>query len=92
MTHFEFFASVIERMSPFLVNAISTAPEDWPVKGTVGYTATEMRVDFVRNFPNGAQFVAAKLARVKARKAAKKAGATGSSQFDQSPQDIDLPF
>ncbi len=92
MTHSEFFASVIEHMSPFLVSVLAKPPEDWPVKGTVGYTATEMRVDFVRNFPNGAQFVAAKLARVKARKAAKKAGTTGSSQFDQSSQDIDLPF
>lgn len=92
MTHSEFFASVTERMSPFLVSMLAKPPDDWPVKGTVGYTVTEMRVDFVRNFPNGAQFVAAKLARVKARKAAKKAGATGSGQIGEASQDIDLPF
>lgn len=92
MNHAEFFNSIIERMSPFLVSVLVKPPDNWPVKGTVGYTVTGMRVDFVQHFPNGAQFVADKLARVKARKAAKKAATTGSGQVDGMSQDTDLPF
>lgn len=57
----------------FLRTATTLPPDDWPVKGVKGYDVNEQRRDYVRNYPNGAQAVARKLAAMRARQARKKA-------------------
>lgn len=52
---------------------VEPPPEDWPVKGVRGYDVSEQRRDYVRNYPNGAQAVARKLAAIRARNSKKAA-------------------